>query len=284
MADNRGMVSLVFLWTTRFFAAIGFLFVVLLSFSIHVVCGLGVVLAAFAGMVKAPDVWSDPSPGLALAASWLRYALACLGSLFLFFMVAVIASEWDQRQRSNENRAFSNLRNYVQAQSLFFGRRFFAVRGNTSPNLGETAYADNYRNLYYGVSADGGQIRLISKNMADDFLVDNALSGAPTRLDGQNDLKAGGSNPQYYVYIEDVSGDLPASAYSERYALMAIPARLGDTGRYVLWVDQDGEIYRQKPRAAHGTPARELIKIYRGVSGSTPVAGAEAWERSEHWR
>lgn len=246
------------------------------------------VMLAVAGAVALLDRFRTPHPlaedapaakrlRFPLAGRVLRYLLAGWGVLSVPTGLGMLFTEGCSIIRANESMATICLRNYTIAQITFSLGNQAAVPGNTSPGLGENAFADNFRNLHYGVAANGQKLYLISEYMADAFLVENALSEAPTRSEGA----AKKAFPyQGYLFVEDMSGALPAGEYGTRCALMAIPAELGITGRYVYWIDQEGAVYRQKPAAAEGTAAAEdVFQLYRNVPGSTPLRKyAPGWE------
>lgn len=182
------------------------------------------------------------------------------------------------RWRANQATAVASLRRYVEAQQEFAERNLAAIPGNTSPGLGDNAYADNFRNLYYGKTADGEQLRLISEFMADAFWRDNANSGAPTGPGAPEKPRA----YQGYYFMEDISGSLPAAQYGKRYALLAIPAFIGDDGGYqAFWVAQDGLVYHLKLDAPGGTKVDELAKRFLP---QTPFGDAMPWKDIEQER
>lgn len=196
----------------------------------------------------------------------LLFAIAVIAILVVVFL------PHNCRWRANQATAVTNLRRYVEAQQQFAEGNLAAVPGNTSSGLGDNAYADNFRNLYYGKTADGERLQLISEAMADAFWRDNANSGAPTGP-GATELPRA---YQGYYFMEDPSGVLPASQYGKQYALLAIPAFIGDDGGYhAFWVCEDGIVYKLKLEYPGGTKIDELVKRF---FPQTPVSDAMPWE------
>ena len=175
------------------------------------------------------------------------------------------------RWQSNQYSAHYALKTYVSAQVNFSVAQYAKIQGNTSPDLGDNAFADNFRNLYYGKgnASSGEPLSLISKDMADAFLVDNALRGAPTPPEAPTV-----SVPyKGYVFQEDIFGMIPRSEYSGKCALMAFPAVYGKTGYKVFWIgvsenesDARGhdstKVFEFDPDVSKGTPASEIAKLF----------------------
>ena len=205
---------------------------------------------------------------------YLVIAVVVVGGVFFWAVHpdggGLVTYKW----MANQNAVHSQLRLYVFPQTGFSLRNFSAVPGNSSPELGNNAYADNYRNLYYGRTEQGDPLRLISKDVADAFLVDNPLGGAPTPSE------APGTAEPYngYYFQEDVSGAVPASAYKTKYAFMAFPAVYGETGYKVFWTDQEGVVFSHDPKLPTGTPAAEIARLFLPA---TPPGGNPSirWRR-----
>ena len=207
---------------------------------------------------------------------WLRrlfiymlVAACCVGIIYCGLRGLI-----DYRWEANQWTAYTSLRSYASAQITFSYANYSAIPGNTSAALGENAYADNFRNLYYGRSGKGELLQLITKGVADAFLADNALSSTPTCPGAAETAKPYAG----YYFMEDAFGMLPASGYDKRFAFMAFPAVYGETGYCVYWVDETGEVLRHDPKAPTGTPAKELVKWYRPP---TPLADSPliSWEK-----
>lgn len=179
----------------------------------------------------------------------------CLAAIYWWVLEGLI----DHRWQSNETNAIAALKAYATAQITFRKDGYCRIAGNTSPALGELAFADNFRNLYYGRDKTGtGQMQLISKHFADAFIADNALSGAPT-VDGAT------STPtpyQGYLFQEDCSGALPADQYGSKFALMAFPAVYGVDGYSVFWINEAGAVYESKLAVKKGATATEIQRMY----------------------
>ena len=188
--------------------------------------------------------------------TWIMVGVAII-VIFVFVHLA-IEGLIDYRWRANEISACSMLRLHPSAQMLFSMKKFATIPGNTSLGLDESAYADNFRNLYYGKTDKGEHIRLISQHMADAFLVDNALDGAPTPPEAPTVAKPYSG----YYFVEDMFGMLPASGYSKKFTLMAFPAEYGISGYKIFWVDDTWKVKSYDPKVAKGTPASELARLF----------------------
>ena len=274
-----GVIMIVFLRELALFTAP---FVI----GVTAACAVAGVLKHIVRRWKAPPAdyetaVAEQSGFSAPALRYLRYFLAFWAVLILAVLTVILIAERNRAIRSRELVAQICLRKYATAQLTFALGKQATIPGNTSPGLGENAYADNFRNLFYGADDDGQWLHLVPESMADAYLVDNALSGAPTLNEGA-DRKAA---PHHgYLFVEDLTGDVPAAKYDSWCTLMAIPVELGATGRYVYWINQEGVVYSQEPRAPKGTTAEELLKLYRGVPGSTPAMQPAAdWQALHGW-
>lgn len=188
--------------------------------------------------------------------AWIVASAAIVGLVvfMLWSNQGLICYRW----QGNENSASAQLYNYPSMQLVFSMNNFAAIPGNASPGLDENAYADNFRNLYYGKTGKGEHIRLIPKYVADAFLVDNALGGAPTPPEAPTVAEPYSG----YYFVEDMFGMLPASGYSKKFTLMAFPAKYGIDGYKIFWVGDAGKVKSYDPKAAKGTPASELVKLF----------------------
>lgn len=213
-----------------------------------------------------------------------RAACAMIGLLLLTAVVLQVITHWNATMRRNEATAVTALKSYATAQVTF------SIWGKSKPGrgagntlaTGDAAYADNYRNLFYGVvehQDESIRFTLIPKPLADAFLIDNFLGGFPTA-----DAMAPQESVPYsqYYFQEDPSGLLTASGYDKTFALMAFPRILGKTGRYVYWIGIEGIVYQQRPDAPKGTPAAKLFELYHNNPESTPLAKKTrtGWEPS----
>lgn len=147
------------------------------------------------------------------------------------------------------------LNNYATAQVTFQISTMGGIDGNTSS--GKRGYADNFRNLHYGVSPysheKGKPAAMISREMADAFVADSPITptvDAAARPAGKPVPFAG------YVFVED-----PAySGWDTGYALFAVPAA-PESGKYVLWISQEAVIHVRKVKAGDflgGKPRADL--------------------------
>lgn len=206
------------------------------------------------------------------------FTILAIGTGFFYWAIhpeggGLVTYRW----QANQNAAYSMLRNYASAQVVFSVAQYAKIQGNTSPDLGDKAFADNFRNLYYGKDSNGNLLSLISKFSADAFLSDNALRGAPTPAEAPT-----ASVPyQGYVFQEDVFGMIPRSEYGGKCALMAFPAVYGETGYKVFWIGvsenesdereyDPTKIFEFDPDVPKGTPASEIAKLFYAP---TPPSG-----------
>lgn len=182
-------------------------------------------------------------------------AFLCVVAIYWWGLYALSDPRW----RANEINAAAALKAYAMAQIIFRKKDYCRIPGNSSPELGESAFADNFRNLHYGHDETGtGQLQLISKHFADAFLVDNALSGAAT----VGDAPKTPTPYQGYLFQEDCSGSLPASQYGNKFALMAFPAVYGVDGYSVFWIGETGTVHESKPDVKKGATATEIQRLY----------------------
>jgi hypothetical protein len=201
-------------------------------------------------------VWRIARPFLLVV---VIFGFFCLGPCVL-----VLMDEEHQRQRYNQSNAMSQLMNYVAAQSIF--REHFPEKATN---------VDNFRNLYYGKSEEGEQLRLISSAMADASLRDNFLGNTPT-------IEPGDSTPAKpyngYYFIEDPSGLLPASEYADRFALMAIPTEYLYGGFKIFWINEDYSLHAYDPEVEWGTTAEQLLELFLNKPDSTPLADQPCYD------
>lgn len=207
----------------------------------------------------------------------LAAVLAVAG--YYYYTTAILPELDPSRIPDNEAAVAAAMREYVRAQKAFSEGNYAAVPGNVSPRLGDNAYADNFRNLYYGRREDGGRLELVAREFANAHL--GETNGALTvPVESEKDMRrvpyAG------YLFLEDLSGDLRASAYGERFALMALPNEPHRTGTTVFWIDNEGALFARDIHPGVKT-LEDLILRFLGVGNSTPAGGVAgpAWMRRE---
>lgn len=146
-------------------------------------------------------------------------------------------------RRGSEASIKSTLKAYVTAQITFQVGRQGHNAFNTG--AGKTGYADNFRNLYFGevfglgevgkYGNSGKAVQLISQKMANAYAGQTA--GAPTV--SRIESPAEETEPyEGYLFLEPSGID-----FADDYALVAYPAKYGETGEKVFWIGQDGMIY-----------------------------------------
>lgn len=215
---------------------------------------------------------------IAFSPKIIFWLFAATGMLAGFVLGSWYATHWDARLRSNEHTAIICLRNYATGQTLFslYHKNHPEKRMDHTLANGDESYADNFRNLQYGEPEPGRGFWLINQYMADAFLIDNMLGGAPTGGEGP---KSKSLSYQGYFFQEDPTGP-PVADYNRTFAMMAFPEFLGKTGRYVYWIGHDAILYRQRPDAPEETTALQLLDHYRTTPHSTPFSPhpVTAWE------
>ena len=177
----------------------------------------------------------------------------------------------DTRLDANERWAYVILKNIFIAQITYS-----LIPGLPVPEEGGSPFARNYRLLYYTPDPRTGKpVGLISKRMADAFLLDNPLSGPSA----PSDAPARATPESGYYFIEDITERIPDSERATRPpAVLAFPAEYGITGNTIFWAGgTDGTVYRFNPKAPKGTTAAELA---RRLFSPTPAGGMPVGE----WR
>lgn len=135
------------------------------------------------------------------------------------------------RVRANEVTALTCLKNYASAQATY-------VKNQKRENPG---YCNNFRALYYGESASGEPIVLISQRMADAFI--EANGNVPQE-----------SSPYHgYVFLEDPT--LDPDDWADYFALVAYPVKPGTTGEHMYWIGKEGQVLMKLAEAdGNGNP------------------------------
>lgn len=253
-------------------ALVGFLFFPATAWTWALILGVlsAVSIAIWIVQKKKPrQNW--PSSASGIAKRVFLSVWAGLGLCFVLMLGLALTGEWDRSLRENENRALVSLKNLATAQVTFAIKEYHTVPGNnvTSPQDGK--YADNFRNLHYGRDGDGRQLRLIPRELADAFVVENILNGAKTADNREHNPSAPCNG---YYFQEDVT-ELPRTLeHAQTFAYMAFPAFLKETGRYVFWIGEEGTVYRHEPDAPKRTPAAKLMELYRNRPGSSPLSNS----------
>lgn len=171
----------------------------------------------------------------------LRKALWSFAVILILGVVTAIAipNIMESRKRANMENALTALRNYCTAQVIFqIGKQ---GRMYHNSKTGDSGYADNYRNLYYGNVWTGNKLDstqnlvLISKGHADAFL--NRNYRTPTVV---TPLKPSETPEPYhgYYFFED-SG---VQDWSSDFAMFAIPAS-SLQGDYIFWIGSECIMY-----------------------------------------
>ena len=178
--------------------------------------------------------------------------------MIVIAIIAIIAAIaipnlMQSRIRANETATISQLRNYVQAQSLFHGRGFGKLAVNTTAaNLETSAYADNFQNLYYGHVVEGDatglavasatqNARLISKAHAD-AISSVGVSGAATVTAIETPPPAPVVfNGYWYLEPIEASGT-PATFFLDRFAQVSAPTDSDRTGTRLFFIDDGGNV------------------------------------------
>lgn len=167
----------------------------------------------------------------------------------------------------NEANAVGALQQYTTAQEIWRKSFFGGVEGNNFKyadnaankdlNSGQRAFADNFRNLYYGVPRTGQTvpIKLLSKAVADAFNP-SARSGSYAPVSTRSSERATTTSVPYsgYVFLEDPfmnTGSLGTAnddmGWNVGYGLVAYPTAFGRTGNNLLWVGFNRKISMAVP-------------------------------------
>lgn len=193
------------------------------------------------------------------------------------------------RLQANHSATIAALKTYADAQATWRKGGFALAAGNGvnnaavteavgtavyESNFGGRAYADTFRNLYYGFKTNARNTRagILSKAMADayypDYTINLGLIGRSTRPvtwptvaeDTRTEDEFGFNG---YRFAEDAFMYSPTGAnqflgWNNSYALIAYPTVLGQTGERIFWIGFNHTILETFGTAAErGTiPAR----------------------------
>lgn len=195
-------------------------------------------------------------------------------------IIAAIAIPNLMRSRimANEANAVAALKSFTTAQVTFQTGKQGRLAANTT--LGATAYADNYRNLFFGnpvadtvgavANADATRnLALINQTFADAFIADNPLGGAATNNVPTVPVATAVGNPyQGYLFSEPGAGIVLADL-AFTFALYALPGNSSTNGNNAFWVGQEGTVWMQ------GLLADQNVAASAGVVGiATPSVAA----------
>lgn len=171
------------------------------------------------------------------------------------------------RIQANHSATIAALKAYADAQSTWRKGGFALAAGDGvnnatvvgavgsaayERNFGERAYADTFRNLYYGFKSRENTTRteILSKAMADafypDYTTNLGLIGRTTRPTTWPSLAEDSKLEQPfgfngYRFAEDAFMYNPVGAngflgWNNSYALIAYPAIIGRTGERIFWI------------------------------------------------
>lgn len=146
----------------------------------------------------------------------------------------------DARMRSNESNTINLLRQYADAQQTF------RTTGGTG------GYADDFTVLRTGAHATDSEKRLdlIDK----DFAAARAPSGTPVHG---------------YLFAEPTGPNVNEEFWTDRYALLAVPAVSGHDGGRAFYIDNEGVVLMKE--------LPEKTKAADSMSMETPLQNAGGW-------
>lgn len=147
--------------------------------------------------------------------------------------------------RANYKAVLGTLATYAVAQDMFKKAGLGAVVGNNPPGL-EAAYCDNFRNLYYGsaggVGEDDAPLDFLPREVADAFA--GGASGNATRRNPSETAAPYAG----YLFLDDPG----VTDWAENCGLVAYPARYGQTGTLIFWVDTQANVLAMDPMSEAG--------------------------------
>jgi hypothetical protein len=184
---------------------------------------------------------------------------------------------WGSSIRANEATAVTLLKRYHEAQLVFSARKLAAIPGNANPALGETAYADTFRILYYGKDVNDRELHLINKGMADTRVDEKIHLVGPFSFRGKDE----GQFYFGYLFLDDPSGALSPDDYERAFGLLALPKDSSTTGSNAYWIGKEGIVYTHGLET--GLKVEDALALFKDVPGSTPAAAKPIleWERLE---
>ena len=143
------------------------------------------------------------------------------------------------RIRANEAAAVSALKAYATAQVTFQSGKQGEVEDNAITGSAPTAFAGNFRNLYYGITR-GSSSDLLE-------LISNAHADANTSVSPIVDLVGTAVNSEVpyagYQFAEPLELN-DEEMFKTKFANVAAPAESGSTGNNLYWIGIQGVVYQ----------------------------------------
>lgn len=184
--------------------------------------------------------------------------------MIVIAIIAIIAAIaipnlMQSRLRANEATAVTCLRNYGTAQVTFqLGQQSSVPANSDTTSSGLRGFADNFRNLFYGlprtIPTSNGEyagdatrnLALISQAHADAFITAADAKVTPANV-GSPTTPGVSTVYQGYHFAEDpVLADNKANGtFITNYGLLGLPANSATTGNNAFWMDSENTVMRK---------------------------------------
>lgn len=198
--------------------------------------------------VVAADQYSKPVKKVSGCMLVFLIASILLVPLLGIFGAIAIPNLMESRIRANEANAIASLK------ELAAGCVQFSIMRNNMNG----PYCPNFRNLYYFHPEDSSEtINLISKTLADAFIVDDPFGQMPTVTTSTTNGKQVVPPMEGVPYQGYLFAEIPLD-FSNNFGYIAIPATAGATGRSYYIVSAEGIVYL---KAAQGT-AEQTLQLF----------------------
>lgn len=172
-----------------------------------------------------------------------------------------------------EAEAVASLKKYAEAQEEFRKGGYGADAGNSL--AGETGYADNFRNLFYGSRPGRAEnLRLIPRELADAHAAENP-GGAATAAKPTTPGSAAALQGYFFREPANYSGADNREKFRDGFALLAIPSDSSRSGRHAFWIDAEGKVWAYRlPEGLKYGPGQGTVSALDELD--TPDMGSSA--------
>ncbi len=198
--------------------------------------------------------------------------------MIVIAIIAIIAAIavpnlMQSRIRANEANMITVIGQYKTAQVTWSAGGQSTLASNSSAG---TVYADNYRNLTYGIPVVRGtatgdpaqNLLLLSRAIADAFAADPIANAAPTSTAGPLKTVTAVAVPyQGYQYAE--AKGVTVDYFKSGFAVVGVPTTPGQTGGIIGFGNQEGQ-----------TRVQGIISgktMANALAVDTPVTDGSAW-------
>ncbi|MDR2390623.1 MAG: prepilin-type N-terminal cleavage/methylation domain-containing protein [Planctomycetota bacterium] len=154
-------------------------------------------------------------------------------------------------------------------------------------HVSEGGYSPNYRNLYYANHPDlNAPIALIPKTYADAAVNDNGGSDFLPRTTPdlpikhiQKPFKPPFEHAPHNGYLFGKPNDVSDAWFQTDYALLAVPASLGNTGSTVFCLTSGGSVFGRPAIDFGGLKANDDgYTVYGAITGSPAGGNKSGWK------